>query len=304
MSLNLRLAIIPPGPWAIGVSGGADSVALLALLRTRADLSLHVVHLDHQTRGDQSTGDADFVAQLAGRWHLPVTVARRDQLEPDVPHPPKNPSAHYRELRLALFRQVVTRHHLQGVILAHHRDDQVETILHRLIRAGAAASLAGMAPRTTIERLAILRPLLDLPRSTLRDYLLREQIPWREDASNLSDAYLRNRLRKLLAAHRQLGDPLLEMAQAARRLRDWTQANAPYLPEKFQARALAHWPRMLSRQATRTWLRKHGCPPQELSHEVLDRLIDMADDAASPSRQYFPGRVLVARRRGSIEVLH
>src|SRR5688500_9427462 len=75
----------PPGGWAVGVSGGADSVALLSLLRARQDLSLHVAHLDHETRGRASTDDAAFVAELAATWRLPCTVARWRDVEPELP---------------------------------------------------------------------------------------------------------------------------------------------------------------------------------------------------------------------------
>src|SRR5688572_378250 len=76
------VAAVPAGRWAVGVSGGADSVALLSLLHHgRPDLRLHVVHFDHQTRGDASAGDAAFVRELAGRWALACTVVTLDELE-------------------------------------------------------------------------------------------------------------------------------------------------------------------------------------------------------------------------------
>ena len=104
--LRDSIATIPSGRWAVGVSGGADSVALLHLLaRHRPDLSLHVIHLDHQTRGEASTGDALFVQQLAADMNLPSTIARRDQIEPMLSSPPANLSALYRQLRLTLFRK-------------------------------------------------------------------------------------------------------------------------------------------------------------------------------------------------------
>src|SRR6476620_3797342 len=103
-SLAEVIARVPSGAWAVGVSGGADSVALLSLLRTRTDLALHVAHLDHETRGPDSTGDAHFVAQLAERWGLPCTIARRSELEPAMTDLPENPSARYRAVRLELFK--------------------------------------------------------------------------------------------------------------------------------------------------------------------------------------------------------
>ena len=300
--LQRALNLVPAGSWAIGVSGGADSVALLALLRQRRDVALHVVHLDHQTRGPDSTADAAFVQQLAGQWHLPCTIARRDELEAAVTQRQNNPSAHYRALRLALFAEVVARHRLQGVILAHHRDDQAETILHRLIRGVGVESLAGMTPRTSIGQLLVLRPLLDVPRAMLRQFLAEQQLAWREDASNQSDDYLRNRLRRLLQSHAHLEQPLLQLGEAAHDLREWMSQHAPRLPEQFSVQALRGIPPLLARAAARQWLRERGAPPQDLSSQVIQRLLEMVEDAASPSRQHFPGQLLVTRRQGTIQV--
>src|SRR5205823_4177907 len=100
----------------------------LALLRPRGDLRLHVVHLDHETRGGQSAEDAQFVGDLAREWGLAVTVARRGEIESAMGALPRNRSARHRALRLELFRRVVSEHKLRGVILAHHADDQAETV--------------------------------------------------------------------------------------------------------------------------------------------------------------------------------
>ena len=120
----LRDAIpsVPAGAWAVGVSGGADSTALLVHLAARADLRLHVVHLDHQARGAASAADAAFAAELAAQYRLPCTVARLDEIEPLLVSPPKNLPARYRAARLELFRRVVAEHRLdfdEAMAVAH-----------------------------------------------------------------------------------------------------------------------------------------------------------------------------------------
>src|SRR5205823_2363659 len=127
---------------------------------------------DHQTRGEASTGDAAFVRDLAGRWGLPCTITTRAEIEPGVGDLPSNPSSRYRTLRLALFQRVVQQHSLAGVILAHHADDQAETVLGRLLRGSGFSGLAGMSTRTTLSGLTILRPLLDITRASLRTCLI------------------------------------------------------------------------------------------------------------------------------------
>ncbi|WP_428940070.1 tRNA lysidine(34) synthetase TilS [Fontivita pretiosa] len=305
-SLSSAVSSVPSGGWAVAVSGGADSVALLALLRGRSDLQLHVAHLDHQIRGEQSAADARFVGELAQRWALPCTIATRSELEATIPPDslPANPSARYRMLRLELFRRVVTQHHLQGVILAHHADDQAETIFHRLLRDSRYAGLAGMSPRTVVGGLVLLRPLLGVRREQLRQYLIEQNLSWREDPGNRSTIYLRNRIRMLLSRRPGLVQPLLELGQACAVLRDWARAAAPVLPERMKLATLARLPGILAYESARRWLLDRGVPAHLIDPSVVARLIAMARDAATPARQHFPGRLLVRRRGGEIFAEH
>lgn len=296
--------IIPAGRCAVAVSGGADSVALLHLFHHhRPHLHLHVVHLDHQTRGAESTGDAEFVRQLAADWQLPHTIARRDEIEPMLKHRPKNRSALYRALRHELFRRVVEPEKLDAVLLAHHADDQAETVLHRLLRGGGIAGCAGMRARTKVGGLVLIRPLLDFPRQFLRDYLRGMNLTWREDSSNASDKYFRNRLRKLLDARPQLKRPLVNLGQSAADLKDWIRSVAPKLGESFAVEDLRKLPRILAEESARRWLIAQDVPPGQITAATLDQLIEMATDAATAPRQHFPGRALVIRRGGRISAL-
>ena len=299
---DLQLSPIPPGPWAVGVSGGADSVALLTLLRERPDLHLHVVHLNHETRGAESDADGDFVTALATQARLPCTVARLSEIEFQLAIIPSNPSARYRAARLSLFSQVVQRHHLLGVILAHHADDQAETILHRLLRGGAPAALAGIRPHAHIGDLLITHPLLATPRRYLRRLLAARNIAWREDTTNVSPRYLRNRLRHFLQPRPQLRDALLALGSACAKWSDWLDRAAPLLPSSFPTSALHNVPDPLALHAARRWLLERGAPSEELSREVLLRLLDLSHDAASPPRLHFPGSLLIRRRRQFIFV--
>ena len=297
------VASVPPGRWAVGVSGGADSVALLSLLRGRPDLSLHVVHLDHETRGQASTADALFVAELSAKWGLACTVARWRDVEAEVAPDVKNPSARFRAGRRVLFRRVAAAHDLQGVVLAHHADDQAETVLLRLIERSGPMGLGGMAQRSVGGGIVVLRPLLRVRRDALREYLRSQSQSWREDESNASDEYLRNRLRRLLASRPELNASLLEVADASRSLADWVRTAAPWdTPPILDVGLLCDVPPLLARETARRWLAGRRVPRHELTTQVLDRLITMADDAASPPRQHFPGGVLVRRRSGRLFV--
>jgi tRNA(Ile)-lysidine synthase len=300
---EIAVGSVPPGRWAVGVSGGADSVALLSLLRGRSDVSLHVAHLDHETRGQASTDDAAFVAQLAGEWGLACTVARWRQIEPRLPNRLKNPSARYRAGRRVLFRDVVAANALQGVLLAHHADDQAETVMLRLLSRCGVGGLGGMADRSHSAGLLILRPLLRVRREVLREHLRRHNQSWREDASNASDQYARNRVRRLLASREELTPLLLEVADSCRAYGEWVRGNAPRAagPE-LEVSVLRDVPSPLAKEAARRWLVNVNVPQEQLTPDAIERLIEMATDAASPPRQHFPGGVLVRRRGGKLFV--
>ena len=297
------IARVPSGAWAVGVSGGADSVGLLLLLRARPDLQLHVAHLDHETRGGDSAQDARFVQSLCQAWKLPCTILRRSQIEPTLGRLPANPSARFRAARLACFGKVIAEHRLLGVILAHHVDDQSETILHRLLRGSSFGGLIGMSAQTRVGGLLIVRPLLDVRRDRLRRLLTESHQPWREDASNQSREYVRNRLRMLLQDYRELNSALLDLGSTCPRMRDWTRRVAPHLDAEFAAATLARLPGVVARESARQWLLDRGASSGDLDSASLDRLIAMASDAATPARQQFAGG-LVVRRRGARILAH
>jgi tRNA(Ile)-lysidine synthase TilS/MesJ len=194
----------------------------------------------------------------------------------------------------------VREHHLDGVILAHHADDQAETVFHRLLRGSGYAGLCGMSPDSSVRGVRVLRPLLGVRASWLREYLRERTLTWREDSSNRCGKYLRNRIRQLLHEREDLHGPLIDLAEKCRALRNWVRENAPRLDDPFEARQLADLSELLARESAGRWLRARGVPSDELSPAVAERLLTMCEDAASPPRVQFPGGVTVRRRAGRI----
>lgn len=195
----------------VGVSGGADSVGLLHALHSLVPawgLVLHVAHLDHSLRPD-SAQDADFVATLAQRWNL-VFHTRQLAANALASHPGGVEDA-ARQARYQFLCQVACQVTPTGqpptIALAHHADDQAETVLMNLIRGSGLAGLAGMrwvseiSPDTRLNneqnarKVRVIRPLLGVQRSEIRAYLLRHQLSWRDDPTNQNRELLRNRLR-------------------------------------------------------------------------------------------------------------
>jgi tRNA(Ile)-lysidine synthase len=178
----------------IAVSGGADSIALLRLLVAinRSDFwrwTLIVAHIDHGLRGPASRADARFVAALARKLHLPC-VSKRLKLKP------ASSEDAARQARLQALAEMCRKRKCAGVVMAHHADDQAETILMRIFRGCGIDGLAGIAPQSRIAGMTIFRPLLEFRRAALRDYLRQIGQSWREDQTNATDQFLRNRLRR------------------------------------------------------------------------------------------------------------
>ncbi len=189
-----RSELLPPrAKLLLAVSGGADSVALLRLLHAinhsnHWKWTLLVAHIHHGIRGKSSTADARFVKSLAKSLSLPY-IEKKLRLGKSASE------ATARTARLAALEKIATQKKCDAIVLAHHADDQAETVLLRLIRGAGLEGLAGMAPITPMLKIPLIRPLLHLRRTALRDYLVAIQQPWREDETNATDAYLRNRLR-------------------------------------------------------------------------------------------------------------
>jgi len=209
----LAAALPTHGFWSgrtvVAVSGGADSVALLLGLHSLASGQgarprLIVAHARHDLR-EEAAADADFVADLAAR--LGITCAIRD-LRVRAPDGVRGEGieGRARRLRQDFFVDVAREHGARFVVVAHTADDQAETILHRSLRGTGLAGLAGMAcSRQLSEGMAILRPLLAVPRSVVRAYLESCEQPWREDATNADVRYARNFLRHEILPRCELG---------------------------------------------------------------------------------------------------
>lgn len=178
----------------VAVSGGMDSVVLLDLLAglDALRLGLTVAHLNHQLRGEASDGDERFVKELATRYGLPVATRRVD-VSALARERRLSLEEAGREARYAFFADVVRESGARCAALAHHRDDQAETVLMRLLRGAGGTGLAGMRWKSAGGR--IVRPLLDVGREEIAAWAVRRGLSWHEDATNADPRFLRNRLR-------------------------------------------------------------------------------------------------------------
>ncbi|HQY87964.1 MAG TPA: tRNA lysidine(34) synthetase TilS [Tepidisphaeraceae bacterium] len=295
-----HLEAIEPGAWIFGVSGGSDSVALLRLItQHRRDITPIVAHVDHQLRGAESDADAEFVRSLAGQLKLHFEIGKRRELDPTFDQSKANRAARLRLIRQRFFIDLVKRFGARGVLLAHQADDQAETVLLRLLRGGELSALAGIRRQTTIRSTTFCRPLLSVRRAKLEAFLGSIRQPWQIDSSNLSPGSPRARVRQLLSKNPSWTDALLTIARAGMML-DRSVEGAKILEASFEAKALGELPDIIARRIARRWLMNHGSPADALTSKVVSQLIEMSRDRAAPSRQSFPGGLLVERASGWI----
>ena len=181
------------GEIIVAVSGGADSLCLLHLLNRLCGpgkhypgVSLHAAHLDHMLRGAESARDAQAVAELLASWEIPLTLGVADV--------PALARAEKRSLedaaRVARYRFLREVAGGQRIAVAHHANDQVETLLLHWVRGSGLAGLVGMPPRQQ----DIIRPLLETTRAETVAYCQEHDIIPLEDHSNSDPRFLRNRI--------------------------------------------------------------------------------------------------------------
>ena len=201
----------PTAPVIVGLSGGADSVALLHIL-TRLGYPCVAAHCNFHLRNDESDADADFAQQTAEALGLlfrridfdTADYARQNGVSTEMAA---------RTLRYEWFETLRRELGAEAIAVAHHRDDNVETVLLNLIRGTGLSGLCGMRPRNG----HIVRPLLSVDRHQIVRWLTDRHLPFRTDSSNVSDVYRRNFVRlRLLPLMEQLNpsvrDAILRMA--------------------------------------------------------------------------------------------
>ena len=211
-TIKQSLTFIPPFKKVIvGVSGGADSVALAHILM-KLGYEITIAHLNHGLRGKESDADEKFVKNLAKKWKVPC-VTHKIQLSAKG-----NLENQARLVRYAFLEKVRQDRKAKFIAVAHHLDDQIETILMHMMRGAGLRGLCGMKLRND----KIIRPLLIIRKQELIDYLKKEKIGYQIDKSNFNTQFRRNFLRhevipKLRKKDKNFEDKLLQLSESAQK---------------------------------------------------------------------------------------
>jgi tRNA(Ile)-lysidine synthase len=237
-TLPIDAKLLRPGlRVAVGLSGGADSVALLRALAERSrelGLVLHAAHLHHGLRGEEADADLAFARSLAADLGLPFHEAQVDteaeaKANAASAKPAETIEEAARRLRYGWFRQLMASGEVEAVATAHTRDDQAETVLAKFLRGAWTEGLSGIHPVVEFPEGRILRPLLSTTRAEVEAYLAALGQQWREDSSNRHLTFTRNRIRHELLPllegwNPRLREHLAQMAQLALDEEAWWQA--------------------------------------------------------------------------------
>lgn len=287
----------------VAVSGGADSMLLLHALQ-RLGIPPHgrlvVVHLDHGLRGALGAADADFVRSTADAMGLRF-IGERVDIRRQAQTGRQSIEMAGRDARRAFFTRVALDQGATVVATGHNADDRVETLLLNMARGTSLSALASIPYRSFLAdgRVMLARPLLDVGRPEILDWLRRHAIAWREDAGNLDPAYRRNRVRHELLPwletrlNPRVRQALLRMAHQVELENRWTRALAddaarkcliePLIAEhtarnRYPAllvQRLAPHPTALRQRILTDWLHSIGLPAARIKRACIERLDDM-----------------------------
>jgi tRNA(Ile)-lysidine synthase len=238
VTLPIDTTLLKPGlRLAVGLSGGADSVALLRALAGRSGelgLVIHAAHLHHGLRGAEADADLAFARELAAKLGLPFHEARVDaaaeaQANPEAGKAGETIEEAARRLRYGWFRQLLASGEVDAVVTAHTLDDQAETVLAKFLRGAWTEGFSGIHPVVEFAEGPILRPMLATTRAEVEAYLHELKQSWREDSSNRHLTFTRNRIRHELLPllegwNPRLREHLAQMATLARDEEAWWQA--------------------------------------------------------------------------------
>lgn len=292
-----RYQLLAPGETVlVGVSGGADSVCLLHVLYQLSQVwAIKVVaaHLNHLIRGQEAERDQQLVLELGQKLGIPVQVGRVDvprlRAESGVSLEEAARQARYQFLEATAAKVQAAK-----IAVAHHANDQAETVLMHLIRGGGTEGLRGMAPR----RGRIIRPLLEVTRPEIEQYCREHGLPFIQDSTNFDVAYLRNRIRwQLLPWLAQNFNPAIVPAlnRTATILAaedDWMEEQAEAALSKLgelpvNRRQLALLPEALERRVIRrlyarqaSWERGHK-PSLDFEHVEMVRYLIRQDESGT-----------------------
>ena len=199
----------------VATSGGNDSTALLLIINSISktyNIELEAIHINHQLRGQESENDQNFISELCK--DIGVNLIVKNGNPNDTKNTTKNLENHLRNIRYDIFANTVKKKGFEGVIIAHHLNDHVETFLMKISRGAGLDGMEGIKSfikYKAVDNLKVYSPLLQIPKKILTQYCYSQGISPRQDSSNLINSFSRNRVRnKIMPEFEKLNNNFLD----------------------------------------------------------------------------------------------
>ena len=307
------------------VSGGADSIALLFILKdisAQLGIRLTCAHFNHQLRGKAAEEDLRYVQKVARQLGIKVVTGTKDVRAKAISCGESLEMA-ARQARYDFFARTAHACKCQVAATAHTIDDQAETILLKLARGSGMHGLCGIPYTGMWKRLKIIRPMRDIRKKEIINFLRKKQIPWREDTSNDSTAFLRNRVRHIVLPYfrekinPQIGQNLCRLGSIIEKDNEWLNKLAKKIllscqlsqkaryrktkssleSRKLLLRApLLQYPLAAQRRVLRLWLETCGVPQNKIDFKATERVVTLLSSNKSGQMVTLAGNWLVVHQ--------
>lgn len=323
--LETRRLLIREASWVVGASGGPDSTLLLHTMKALSDREglkwkLHAAHFHHGLRGDEAEADEAFAARLAEGLGVPFHAERAD-IRAEVERSGGSTEEVARSRRYEFLERVALKTGSERVVVAHHADDNAETILHRICRGTGLRGLVGIRDVRPIQpdsHVLIVRPFLNQRRATIEELCAARGLTARTDSSNRSPEFTRGRIRNIVMPllaeqlNPNVAEALLRLGELARLLGSYLEDAAE---RTFESLVIAHEPRrivlnnrallgkqrIIQAEVIRRAVLLLAASEQDLSFGNIEAVLRLAEDPASGKEVHVPGPIVVRKQYDRLE---
>ncbi|MCX7710522.1 MAG: tRNA lysidine(34) synthetase TilS [Clostridia bacterium] len=303
----------------VGLSGGPDSVCLLHILHSlveRMNIKLYAVHVNHLLRGQESELDEQYAGELCDRLGVKLYIKRINIKEMAEKKSISLEEAG-REARYAMFESVAGEVGADKVAVAHNKNDQVETLLMRMIRGTGLEGLKGIERR----RDNVIRPLLDISRKEIEEYCLVHRLEPRTDSSNLKNIYTRNKIRLDLIPYMNalfetdITEPFFRMANLLKEDHEYIEGNAiiiynQCIADRSQNSVQLDIPKLVSNQAAiakrivRLAIKEVQGDAKGIEYLHIEKILELASRGKTGSILHLPNGLRAMHSYGVLKIFY
>ena len=299
----------------LAVSGGADSVALVEILANlksagKIDCDFHIAHINHLLRDEKSFDDEQYVKSLAKKHNLPATCLRID-VKTYAKEKKLSIETAARDFRHDALRKIARQNNCAAIATAHHRNDNAETVTHRLLRGTGFKGLAGIRPKTSLNDITFIRPVLCLCKAEIENYLSSRNINWQSDLTNADCRFTRNRIRHRVIPYIQqqstadIADSLFKLSEKTLKLYEKIEERAKSIIEESEildANKFADYNPLLQVEVVQNLLRKQNIGLQKFTNAHYNKILKFIAQAKAGKTLQLPSEAIIQKTQAGFFV--